>query len=133
MSQLTATSAIDFKETYFIHPVLTKIQGETTFQTLTQLHQELKANAASVPSNLRGGNYGYLGLLLSAEQHKLLALQTPFEKPAHPGTFTAPPTLTGPQSVTAKQAYEDAVPKCLYTPNTELQSGYSFNMSGDCG
>jgi hypothetical protein len=56
MSQLTATYAVNFKETYFIHLTPTKIQGEPTFHTLTQLHQELKVNAASVPSNLRGGN-----------------------------------------------------------------------------
>jgi len=108
MTQITATTAINFRETYFIHPTLTKIQGEPTYHSLQLLSQELKANAASVPSNLGGGNYGYLGLLLSDAQFALLS-NTPFVHPVHPGTLTIAPTLTGPQIAAAKQTYEDAV------------------------
>ena len=108
MSQLNATTSVNFKELYFLHPTLTKIHGEPTYQSLTQLHQELKANAGSVPSNLGGGNFGYLGILFSDAQYTLVS-DIPFITPVHPGTFVPAANLSGPQMAAAKQAYEDAV------------------------
>jgi len=108
MSQLTATTSVNFKELYFLHPTLTKIHGKPTYQSLTQLHQELKANAGSVPSNLGGGNFGYLGILLSDAQYTLVS-DIPFVTPLHPGAFVPAANLSGPQTAAAKQAYEDTV------------------------
>ena len=44
---------------------LTPIVGKPTYTTLKTLKDQLKANAASVPTTLSGGNHGYLGLILS--------------------------------------------------------------------
>ena len=43
---------------------VTPIVGEPTYATLKTLKDQLKANAASVPTTLGGGNHGYLGLIL---------------------------------------------------------------------
>lgn len=108
MSNLTATTNTNFKETYFVHPSLTKIQGEPTYRTLSILYQEIKANAASVPSNLGGGAFGYLGLVLSKAQYALLS-DVPFVRPVHPGALVIPPNSTGPQTATLQQTYDDNV------------------------
>ena len=62
----------NFQENYFQHPELTKIVGEPTHTSLTILINELKANAQSVHSNLGGGVYGHLGLVLSPVDYDLL-------------------------------------------------------------
>ena len=45
----------------------------------------LKANASSVPSTLGGGQYGYIGVILSPVTYATLAPMQPFETPTHPG------------------------------------------------
>ena len=44
---------------------VTKIAGEPNYESLKNLKDELKANAASIPTTLGGGTHGYLGLILS--------------------------------------------------------------------
>ena len=46
---------IDYKTTNFEYPNLTKISGQPNYELLKTIKDELKANAASVPSNLGGG------------------------------------------------------------------------------
>jgi predicted metalloprotease len=43
-----------------------KIRGEPNYQKLTKLHDDIKANASSIPSRLGGGAHGYLGVVLTA-------------------------------------------------------------------
>ena len=45
---------IDYKTTNFEYPTLTKISGQPNYELLKTIKDELKANTASVPSNLRG-------------------------------------------------------------------------------
>ena len=52
---MTSTN-IDYVDTYFEFPTLTKIHGEPTYFHLKELKNELKANAASVTSDLGGGS-----------------------------------------------------------------------------
>ena len=80
----------DFRNTHFEHKSPTKIRGEPTFDTLTTLYNEIKVNAQQVPSNNGGGNYGHLGLVITANDYQLLSL-TPFVRPHNPGRFTIPP------------------------------------------
>ena len=61
---MTSTS-IDYVNTYFEYPTLTKIAGEPSFESLRNLHDEIKSNAMSVASTLGGGQHGHLGLVLS--------------------------------------------------------------------
>ena len=45
---MTSTSSVNYKESYFEHPVLTDIRGGPTYETLNHLKNELKVNASSV-------------------------------------------------------------------------------------
>ena len=62
---MTWTSSVNYKDSYFKHPVLTTIRREPTYETLYYLKNKLKANASSVPTTLGGGNHGYLGMVLT--------------------------------------------------------------------
>ena len=45
---------IDYKTTNFEYPTLTRISGQPNYELLKTIKDELKANAASVPSDLGG-------------------------------------------------------------------------------
>ena len=76
-----STSIPNYRETTFEYADLTAIHGEPTYEALTILLNQLKANARSVRTSLGGGNHGYLGLLLSPEQYASIAPNTPFVYP----------------------------------------------------
>ena len=91
------TSAnVDYKSTHFEYPVLSKIHGPPTYDTLNQLYNEIKANASSVPSSLGGGGHGHLGLVIPQEQYALLS-NFPYVRPRQPPPFFLPPN-TDPQT-----------------------------------
>jgi hypothetical protein len=71
---MTGSNGINYQETYFEYPDLTKIYGKPTSESLFKLHNELKANAQSVYSNLSDGTHGHLALVLSAQQYSLLTV-----------------------------------------------------------
>ena len=79
----------NYVETYFDHKKLTKIHGEPTFHNLKDLKDELRANAASVPSNLGGGLYGHLGLVLDATEY-INVSPTPYVHPPLPLALDIP-------------------------------------------
>ena len=62
---MTSTSSVNYKDSYFEHPVLTMIRGEPTYETLHHLKNKLKANASLVPTTLIGCNNGYLVIVLT--------------------------------------------------------------------
>ena len=76
-------SSINYRVTLFKRASLTPICVEPTLKTLHKLLNEIKANAKSVYSNLRGGAHGHLGLLLTGAQYALI-LNTKFIYPTHP-------------------------------------------------
>ena len=53
------------KKFNFEYPELTKIHGEPDYLTILNTTKELKANAQSQRSNIGGGHYGYLLLVIS--------------------------------------------------------------------
>ena len=69
----------------FPHTSLPEVGEEPTYNELVAIRNALKQNYASIPTQLGGGAYGYLGGLLSAEEYELLAPGTPFTAPPHPG------------------------------------------------
>ena len=74
---MTLTSYVNYKDSYFEHPVLTKICGEPTYETLHHLKNELKANASSVPTTMGGNNHGYLVMItMPAEYHRIAPADT---------------------------------------------------------
>ena len=63
---------------------ITKITGEPNYEGLKNLKDQLKANAASIPTTLGGGTHGYLGLILSPAAYATIAA-TQFIEPIYPG------------------------------------------------
>lgn len=54
---------------YFPTPIIPKIIGEPTRESLINIHQLISGNAYSVASNLKGGWHGHLALTISAEEY----------------------------------------------------------------
>ena len=72
---------------------ITKITGEPNYESLKNLKDQLKANAASIPTTLGGGNHGYLGLILSPATYATIAANQ-FIEPIYPGQHPNVPAGT---------------------------------------
>ena len=79
---------------------VTPLVGEPTYATLKTLKDQLKANAASIPTTLGGGNHGYLGLILSPATYATIS-PTAFIEPAYPGQHPAIPGGTSAANTSA--------------------------------
>jgi methyl-accepting chemotaxis protein len=102
-------SGINYRETYFEFPELTKLHGEPTSESLFKLRNELKANAQAVYSNLSDGNHGHLALVLSDAQYAILTPQA-FVRPLFPGSLlTIPVGTTAPMATVMKEAHQEAI------------------------
>ena len=80
---------IDYTSTNFIYPELTTIPCQPSYELLTKLKDELKSNAASVPSDLGGGGHGHLGRVLTPAEYALVS-PVPYVTPGHPGPLVIP-------------------------------------------
>ncbi len=85
----SSISNVNYIDTFFEFKELTKIHGEPTFESIKLLHNQLKANANSVPSTLGGGAHGHLGLVLPPTLYNLIS-NTPFVRPAMPAPVQIP-------------------------------------------
>jgi hypothetical protein len=103
---MASSNGINYRETYFEYPELTKIHGEPNSESLFKLRNELKANAQSVYSNLSDGTHGHLALVLNDAQYALLT-NAPFDLPVHPGTLLIPDGTTGPMIAALKEAHHE--------------------------
>ena len=101
----STSGSINYRE-YFEIPVLTKIQGEPTADSLIVLRRELKANASSVYSNIGGGTHGHLFLVITPAQFNLLS-NAAFVIPLHPGPLTIPISTNAAISVVIKDQYNE--------------------------
>ena len=104
---MAPSTAIDYK-VYFDFPTLTKVHGEPTFDSIKTLHNQLKTNSQTIPSNLGGGAHGHLGLVLNAAQYALLS-NAPFIRPAHPGTLVIPPNTTQHMYTTMREQHTETL------------------------
>ena len=68
----------------FPHPSIPSIQGQPTYESITDVTRLLNANAASVQTDLGGGAHGHLVLTVSAAILATLS-NTPFVVPHNPG------------------------------------------------
>ncbi|CAB9529927.1 hypothetical protein SEMRO_2674_G334380.1 [Seminavis robusta] len=80
---MTSFVAID----HFTTETLTAIPPEEkpTYNSLKIIHQELNANAMTIPSGIGGGHYRHLTLVLTAAQYNALPNTEAWANPAHPG------------------------------------------------
>ena len=72
---------------------ITKITGKPNYESLKNLKDELKANAASIPTALGSGTHGYLCLILSPAAYATIAA-TQFIEPVYPGQHPNVPAGT---------------------------------------
>ena len=61
---------IDYRSTNFEYPTLTKIQDIPTYEPLRKIKNEMKANAASVPCDLGGGENSHLSLIITGPEYE---------------------------------------------------------------
>ena len=68
--------------------------GEPNYQVTKEIERKLIKNASSYPSELGGGNHGYLGLILQPQNYDLVTGQTftPHPNPGSIPTFPTNPT-----------------------------------------
>ena len=84
---MTSTN-IDYVDTYFELPTLTKIHGEPTYFQLKELRNALKSNATGVTTDI-GGGHGHLGLVLTPAEYATISAVA-YNRPAHPGPLIIP-------------------------------------------
>ena len=99
-------SSIDKIIEGFLYPILPKINGEPSYASIADLHQNLNANAFSVHFNLGCGTLGHLWLTLKPEIYNTLTA-TPFEPPENPGPQPEiPERATAPQIASIRFHYQ---------------------------
>jgi hypothetical protein len=70
----------------FIHPDITQHYGVPTYEAITDMQQQLSANAASVHTERGGGILGYVAITVSTEEYAIYSA-TPFTIPNNPGSI----------------------------------------------
>ena len=53
----------------FPHSSISKSTEESNYYLIKELEKKLMCNAASIPTELGGGNHGFLGLVLSPQKY----------------------------------------------------------------
>ena len=86
-------SSINYNEPLFDRAKITPIHSKPALKTLHKLRNEIKANAESVYSNIRGGSHGHIGLVLTNAKYAL-TLNTPFFYLTHLGLIIIPDVTT---------------------------------------
>jgi hypothetical protein len=83
-----SASHVNYRESYFQHPTLTKINGDPAYASLAKLKQECKASGKSVSATLGGGlqqGHALAGLLVcSAATYHGISTGVPFDHPILP-------------------------------------------------
>ncbi|MFO0089249.1 MAG: hypothetical protein ACK518_00245 [bacterium] len=88
------TESVDSIIEGFPYSTITKHAGEPNYHAIKDVERKLIKNASSFPSELGGGNHGYLGLILTPEKYTLVTGHdfTPHQNPGSLPTFPANPT-----------------------------------------
>ena len=87
---VSSSKPINYREVYFRHGNLTKIEGNPTYKNIQHLYKEVKANAASVPTTLGGGNHGHLGLVQDNTTYARISPTAPYVRPTLPAALLPP-------------------------------------------
>ena len=102
------TSGIDYINTHFEYPTLTRIHGQPTYPSLKIIKDEMKANASSVLSDLGGGANGHLGLILTQIEYSSVS-PVDYIRPMHPGAIVIPPGTTQHESTRLREEHKEAL------------------------
>ena len=98
----------DYANAYFPNPIIPKIVGQPNFEKLRALKKALKANAASVQSDLGGGAYGHLGLILDDATYTHLTTHH-YVTPVHPGALTIPENTALHEAVRLREEHQENI------------------------
>ena len=85
---------------------LTKIHGEPNHRTILNITKELKANAQIQCSDIGGGHYGYLPLVITEADFLTLPTPDAVVFPVAPAPFTVVAVTTAVQSMIQKSQWE---------------------------
>ena len=102
----TTNMVVNYHNTVFEHPTLTKIHGEPTFEGIRLLYKELMVNSQTVYSDLGGGAHGHLGLVLSPRRYAMIS-NAEFIQPNHPGQLVIPAGITVHMARTLKEQHTE--------------------------
>ena len=119
------------KKFNFEYPELTKIHGEPDYITILNMTKELKANAQSQRSDLGGGHYGYLSLVLPQVEYLTLPNAAVLVLPIAPAPFTIPAGTTAVQSMVLKSAWESDTKAYLEYMHMQLALKNQISQSID--
>ena len=103
------TESVDSIIEGFPYSTITKHAGEPNYHAIKDVERKLIKNASSFPSELGGGNHGYLGLILTPEKYTLVTGHdfTPHQNPGSLPTFPANPTQ--PQIAQVSATHKEAL------------------------
>lgn len=73
----------------FKYATLPKIHGEPDYDQLKIVKDKLKGNTTKIPSDLGGGTFRHLGLVLSPAEYANVSA-VPYIRPLHPGVLVIP-------------------------------------------
>jgi hypothetical protein len=105
---MPTSTPIVYANAYFLNPTLPQIVGQPTFEKLRRLKKALKANAASVQSELGGAAFGHLGLVLDdATYHRLTTHH--YIAPPHPGPLVIPAGTALHEAVRLRDEHREAI------------------------
>ena len=90
----------------FEYPDLTKIHGEPNHLTILSMTKELKANAQSQRSEIGGGHYGYLPLVIPEADFLTLPNTAAVNFSVAPAPFTCAAGTTAVQPMIQKSQWE---------------------------
>ena len=119
---MTSTYSVNYQDSYFKHPFLTKIRGEPTYETLHHLKNELKSNASSVPTTLGSSNHGYLGMILTTAEYLRISPTETFTQPPNLGFLVSNPVGTAAQIASAEKNH--CLTKKIYLETLLLETNF---------
>ena len=89
-------------EDQFEFPVLTKCGDRLTFPVLKKIKNEIKCNAASVYSELGGGDHGHLGLVCTDPEYAHVS-QVPYVRATMPAPLNILAGTTAHESLRLRE------------------------------
>ena len=105
-------------EDRFEYTVLTKVHGILNYASLKLIKDELKANAASIISDLSGGINGHLGLVLTPAEYALIS-PTPYIRYLQPQPLDIMATTTQHNTNHLREHYKEDL--CLFREMIALE------------
>ena len=98
-------STLNYCETFFLKPDLTKILIIPTYNAFHQIQLDLKTKALFVHYNLGGATYGNLGLLMTDTKYSTMS-NFLYVRPVHPVIILIPNNATRVASYELKRVYD---------------------------